>query len=132
MQRTRQRGTSLMGLLFWCVLIGGATLVVMKLFPLYNEKWKVVAAMQSVAAQPGIGEMSSFDIRKFILRNFEISDVDQFNEQNLQKVFKVLKKKDGKGRIMHFEYEIRRSFFGELDIVMKLNEEIEIPGVGVE
>jgi len=42
--RTRGRaeaGASLSGLLFWAVVVGAAALTVMKLFPLYNEKWKV-------------------------------------------------------------------------------------------
>jgi hypothetical protein len=124
----RQRGTSLIGLLFWCALIGGAALVAMKLFPIYNEKWKAVAAMKSVANQPGIADMSPSDIRKFILKNFEISDLDTFDERNLPQAFKVLRSKTGGGRVMQFAYEIRRPFFGELDLVMKMNESINIPG----
>jgi len=84
--------------------------------------------MNAVAAQPGIAEMSAYDIRKFVLRNFEISDVDQFNERNLPKVLRIERDPQTKGRFMHFAYEIRRPFFGELDIVLKLDEKLPIPG----
>jgi len=127
-----QAGVSLRGLLFWAVLLGAAALTLMKLFPLYNEKWKVVAAMNSVAAQPGISEMGAYEIRKFILRNFEISDLDHFDERNLAKALTVERDPQTKGRLMHFAYEIRRPFFGELDLVLRLDEKLAIPGKVVE
>jgi len=127
-----QKGVSLIGLLFWAVVLGAATLVVMKLFPLYNEKWKVTAAMHSVAAQPGIGEMSVYDVRKYVLRNFEISDLREFDERNIVKALTVERDEATKARVMRFAYEIRRPFFGELDIVLKLDERLPIPGKGLD
>jgi hypothetical protein len=130
--RRRQAGVSLQGMMFWAVIVGAAALTLMKLFPLYNEKWKVVAAMNSVAAQPGIAEMSTRDIHKFVLRNFEISDLDLFDQRNLPKALKVERDPETKGRFMHFAYEIRRPFFGELDIVLKLDEKLPIPGKSLD
>jgi hypothetical protein len=127
-----QRGASLLGLLFWAVVVGAAALVVMKLFPLYNERWKVVAAMHAVAAQPGVAEMSVHDIRKFVLRNFEISELRHFDDRNLPKALTVERDEASKGRVMHFAYEIRRPFFGDLDIVLKLDERMPLPGKGLD
>ena len=127
-----QGGTSLVGLLFWAVVVGGAAVVLMKLFPLYNEKWKVVATMHAVAGMPGISEMSVYDIRKYTLRNFEISDLDHFDDRNIAKALNVERDEVTKGRVMRFAYEIRRPFFGELDIVLKLDERLPIPGKALE
>jgi len=127
-----QGGTSLIGLLFWAMLIGGAALTLMKLFPLYNEKWKVVAAMHAVANMPGISEMSIHEIHKYTLRNFEISALDHFDNRNIAKALTVERDEVSKGRVMRFAYEIRRPFFGELDIVLKLDERLPIAGKALD
>ena len=47
----RQKGFSLLELLFWAVVIGGASLVGMKTFPVYNEYWTVKRSMDKIVAQ---------------------------------------------------------------------------------
>lgn len=131
LSRHRQGGLTLISLLFFAVLIGFTALVVMKLFPLYNERFKVVAAMKAVAGMPNIRDQSTQDIKKFILRNFEVSDVDRFSEQNIGKVLKVTRKPSGGGRVLNMTYEIRGPLFADLDIVMNFNQSIDIAGAGL-
>ena len=52
----KQRGLTLWGLLMGGALLGFAALTLMKLFPLYNESFKVHAAMQAVAGMQEIGQ----------------------------------------------------------------------------
>ncbi|MCG3202468.1 MAG: hypothetical protein NFCOHLIN_02351 [Gammaproteobacteria bacterium] len=124
----RQRGLSLWELLFYGVLIGVSALVVIKLLPLYMEKFKVEKAMQSIATQPDIRTLEESDMKNRLLRHFEIEDVDKFSRQeDLKKIFTVTKNKDNEGRTMSMKYEIRAPFLGALDVVLKVDKQIAIP-----
>ncbi len=128
----KQRGLTLWGLLMGGALLAFASLTLMKLFPLYNQSFKVRAAMQAVAGMPEIGQKGVQEIRGLIERNFEVSDVDTITDRDLQKYLKVVANPDGKGRIMTMIYEDRGPLYGDLDVVLKFNESIAIPGMGIE
>lgn len=128
----KQRGLTLWGLLIGGALLAFAALTLMKLFPLYNQSFKVRAAMQAVAGMPEIGQKGVQEIRGLIERNFEVSDVDKITGRDLQQDLKVVANPDGKGRIMSMTYEDRGPLYGDLDVVLKFNESIAIPGMGIE
>ncbi len=128
----KQRGLTLWGLLMGGALLAFAALTLMKLFPLYNQSFKVRAAMEAVAGMPDIGQKGVQEIRGLIMRNFDVSDVDKITDSALQKDLKVAGNPDGKGRTMTMTYERRGPLFGDLDIVLKFNESIAIPGTGIE
>jgi hypothetical protein len=51
--RQRQRGVTLIGLLFWAVLIGFVALVGMRVFPTLTEYWTIQRAVNKVAQEGG-------------------------------------------------------------------------------
>ncbi|MCC6202142.1 MAG: DUF4845 domain-containing protein [Gammaproteobacteria bacterium] len=117
------------GLLYGCVVVGFAAIVVMRLFPLYNEKFKVDAALEHVTGQPSIGSQSGTDITKLLLKDFEVSDMDRFDTaQALGKVMKIETLANGAGRRLRMAYEIRGPLFGPLDIILKYERQIEFAG----
>ncbi|MFO1435484.1 MAG: hypothetical protein U1F34_03640 [Gammaproteobacteria bacterium] len=59
----RQRGLSIWELLFFSILVGATAIVVIKLLPLYMEKFKVVKAMKSIAEEP---EARNFDDQEIV------------------------------------------------------------------
>jgi len=128
----KQRGLTLWGLLMGGALLAFAALTLMKLFPLYNQSFKVRAAMQAVAGMPEIGQKGVQEIRGLVMRNFDVSDVDTITDGDLQKYLKVVANPDGKGRIMTMTYEDRGPLYGDLDVVLKFNESTAIPGMGIE
>jgi hypothetical protein len=112
------------------MLIGGIALIGMKLFPLYNEKMKVDFALEKVAGTPGAARLSKREAIKQILKQFEVSDVDRFEPKTLSKVLKIEKKKHSTARIISMAYEIRGPLFGDLDVVLKYNNALELSGSG--
>lgn len=119
---SRQAGITLTGFAFTAVFVIAAALLVMKLWPLYNERFKVMSAMASIAERPDIAQQSTYDIRKLMLRNFEVQDVDEFNERNIGKHLSVQRVQGGGSREMRFRYERRAPLFGDLDVVLKFDE----------
>lgn len=46
--RHRQRGITLIGLLFWAIVIGFGALIVMRVFPTVNEYWTIKRAVNKI------------------------------------------------------------------------------------
>ena len=125
-----QRGVTLSGLIYSCIIIGFVALVAMKLFPLYNEKMKVDFALEKVANTAGSGDQSKMELVKAIMRQFEVSDVDRWGTQEFAKLLKVKKEKDKKNKTMMLDYEVRGPLFGELDVVLKYSNSLELKPSG--
>jgi hypothetical protein len=134
MDRTlsRQRGLTFFRLLLTCATIGIIALIGMRLFPLFNESLKVSSAMESIAGRADISKKSSREITTLILRNFEVSDVDQFTEANIQKHLKISRDEGGKSRTMNMAYESRVPLFGNLDLILNYNHSVTLQGSGLE
>ena len=126
-RRYRQRGVSLSGLIFWCVLLGTVALIGMKLFPLYNEKMKVDFAFEKALSEPGIGNATKSDIVQSIMKQFEVSDVDRWSTVEFSKLLLLEPPRDGKGRLLSLYYEIRGPLCCNLDIVLNYEKEAELP-----
>ena len=124
--RQRQSGLSFFGMVIVCAVLGFAALVVMKLFPLYNEKFKMIQSMEAVAGEADVRNGSLYDIKRMLMRNFDVQDIDQFNMQNIGSVLSVTKNSDGT-RTMNINYEIRGPLFGELDVILKFDHSVTIP-----
>jgi hypothetical protein len=127
-----QRGFTLIGFLVVCVLVGFAALVVMRLFPLYNESFKVRAALEAIASQPDIAQKTAHEIRTLVMRNFEVSDVDRFTYAMLKNVLSVKRDPSGRQRVVRMAYEAPGPLFGNLDVVLKIDESITIAGAATE
>lgn len=124
----RQRGLSIWELLFYSVLIGIAALVIIKIFPLYMEKFKVVKSMKEISLALDARQIDEREIKVRLLKHFEIEDVDRFERpDDLKKVLTVTKNKDNANRTMSMIYEIRAPFVADLDLVLKVNEQMGLP-----
>jgi hypothetical protein len=131
LNRNKQKGITFLGFLIACAVVGSFAYLAMRFWPLLNEKLKVDQAMESVAARPDISKLNKAGIGKYILRSFEVDDVDQFSTmRDMQDVFSVQKIKGQKKRMMTMAYEIRRPLISNLDVVMNYNKTIEIDGTG--
>jgi len=123
----RQRGVALGGLITWCVIIGFGAILVMRFWPLINQKMKVDVAMKQMAEREDIGRMTTKEIYDAILRNFEVQDVDQFNRKNIKNALSVDRAQDGKSRLAVMQYEIRGPLFSDFDIVLNYRNEKTLP-----
>ncbi len=126
----RQRGITLSGLIYTCIILGIVALIGMKLFPLYNEKMKVDMALDKVAADPAVGRMNKTEIVREIMKNFEVSDVDRWTTQEFARTLQVLPKKGEDKRTVLLEYEIRGELCCNLDVVLNYSKSLDIAGGG--
>jgi len=122
----QQRGITLTGLIMAAALLFFVALTGMKLFPLYNELFKVKSAIKSAANQPGVSSKSEAEIRKLLLRSFEVQDVDTFTDTTIKKLAHVEKDKKSGNRYILIKYEKRGVLFGNLDAVLTIDERLDL------
>ncbi|MGD9602130.1 MAG: DUF4845 domain-containing protein [Gammaproteobacteria bacterium] len=128
----RQQGITLTGLIFAAVLVGGAAVLAMRLFPLYNEKMKIDLALDKVASDPAIGDQTKTGIVTAVMKQFEVSDVDRWSTVEFTRLLDVSRDPETKHRVMSLEYEIRNELCCDLDIVLNYFWSRELPDGSVE
>ncbi len=111
----RQRGMTFLGWVFTLGLIGSVALLVMKLFPMYMESFKVDAALESLVEEPNIAHQSRSQIYAGFVRRMDIEDVKRFNERNVRSYVTI--EKTGPNVTITVEYQAKADLFRELSLV---------------
>jgi hypothetical protein len=75
--------------------------------------------------------MTTADIRRAMMKHFEINDTNRFTDANLKDYLTVARSEDGKKRTMKMTYEARGPLVYDLDVILKFDKTIEIPGGSV-
>ncbi|TVP83474.1 MAG: DUF4845 domain-containing protein [Thioalkalivibrio sp.] len=108
--------------------IGGFTVIILILFAVlvanffltigkdYIQYWTVRAIVTDVAATPGAADRTPQQIWNDINRRLAINSIyDNVERENISFA------EDGGGRYMLLDYEVRRTFFANLDLVAQFN-----------
>ena len=129
--RNKQYGIGFLG---WSSILGVLAfflLIILRIYPLYNEKFVVITSMHSVANKPDAAKMSTKDVRKFFLRNMEISsNTVRFTDKSVKKLVKVITDKKTKKKYIHVAYEGRNIFLKDLQFLIIFDHKIELGGSG--
>lgn len=129
--RNKQYGIGFLG---WCsilAILAFFLLIGLRIFPLYNEKLTVISSMKSVANKPNAAEMSTKEVRKFFLRNMQISsNTVRFTDSSVKKLVKVITDKKTKKKYIHVAYEGRNKFIKDIEFLIVFDHQIELGGSG--
>lgn len=129
--RNKQYGIGFLG---WSSILGVLAfflLIILRIYPLYNEKFVVITSMHSVANKPDAAKMSTKDVRKFFLRNMEISsNTVRFTDKSVKKLVRVITDKKTKKKYIHVAYEGRNIFLKDLQFLIIFDHKIELGGSG--
>lgn len=98
----KQKGISLIGFILVMVLVAILSLLVMKLFPAYNDNLKISQALQGLHETPGLRNATKKEIIDAMNKRLYINYGDKVVDIN--KTLKV-KQKDGK-RFVNVDYEV--------------------------
>ena len=106
--RHRQRGLSLIGLLFYGMVIGMVAVVGMKVFPTYME----FLAIQRAVDKSAIGNTTPVDVQKAFDRYAAIDDIASITGKDLDVV------KNGDKVVVSFGYEKRIPLVGPASLLL--------------
>ena len=120
---SRQQGMSFYGVLFVLIVIGFCATVAVKIGPVYMDNKVVVRALEDIKntyAGADVQELTDTAIKGKVSNYFQVNMVDPEIEKNV----KVTRVKDKV--ILSIDYEIRKNFMGNLDVVIVFNNEVEL------
>jgi hypothetical protein len=117
-----QQGLTFISLVALVALIAFGALLVLKLYPPYYGYFKVASAMNSLKQEPGSADMTDADIKKHLLRRFQIDDVDEVTGKD------IVIQKTVSGREVSIAYEVRVAIVGNLDAVASFSKTVDMGG----
>jgi hypothetical protein len=92
-------------------VVGSFLYIAMKLFPMYQEFYGVKSAAKSLAGEVGIANEQPAQIKDKLFKRFNIGYVNSVKPEHV-KIDTA-----GNGKVMHINYEVRVTMFGNLDAV---------------
>ena len=127
----KQDGLTFIGLCFILAFIAILVTFTLRVFPLYNEKFQVISAMNSVASRPDADSMSLTDIRKYFLRNIQVTNIERFSDENVKDYVNIIKPaKRGEPKLLHVQYQATNKLVADLQLLLIFDEKMPLRGPG--
>ena len=95
-----------------CGVIGFCMLMVFRIAPIYMADATVAAALKGIEQEPGVAQLSPYEIRNRLQRRFDVNDIDI-------KTSDVQIKKDSRTLEVSLKYETRKPLLANLDVVAR-------------
>lgn len=118
--KRKQNGMTAIGWMLVIGLIVFFAILAMRTFPIYMEGFKVRGSLESLKGQPGITKKSKAEIIRLLFNRFDIEDIENVSREDI-----FIEKNNGVLTVT-IDYEIRKPIMGNMDIVGKFYEEIEV------
>ncbi|NIM26730.1 MAG: DUF4845 domain-containing protein [Gammaproteobacteria bacterium] len=120
--RKRQRGLSFLGLVALVAILGFASVIGLKLIPIYMDSWKIDKIMNTVISDPDVDQQSRNDVVQSMLKRLDIDAVDAVNYSNYKESMRVTKEKN-KTQI-HIFYRVETPLIGNLYLVAEFDKNV--------
>ncbi len=117
----QQRGVTGITMVLIVALVAFFSLLAIRLFPVYLEHFKVVSHLENLASEEGVSDLSDKEIRKTLLKRFDIDDVENVRAEDI-----FIEHPDRNTTIVAIEYEVRTPAFGNVDMVVSFIDEVEV------
>lgn len=115
----RQRGLTLMSILFILGLIGFFVLLTLKIVPIYLDHGKVTSALEGLKATPDLASKTEFEIRDSLNKRFGINYVYDVKQDNIKVI------KHGNYVKVDIEYETVVNLVGNLSALAEFHDTVE-------
>ena len=118
----KPHGMTLMSFVMVLVVVGFFALVAMKLFPMYSEYFNLKGVMEEYAAQPNSASIPPAQMHTDLNRRFGIAYVDSVEKEHIKII------REGGVSKLNIAYEVRVPLFGNLDVVGKFDNTVDLAG----
>lgn len=127
----KQSGLTFLGLVFILGTLAMVVLFVLRLFPLYNEKFQIEAALQSVISQPDVATMSVADVRRAFMRSLAVTNITRF-DGTLNDHMDLVKAARGQPPMLHLHYQATNKLFADIQLLLEFDKQLPLDGSAVE
>lgn len=121
MDSSKQNGFTLVGLILVLALIGVITLSILKVFPVYMEHLAVKTAIEAIESDPSTKQLTAKQIRALFSKKLDMNQVTSVSAKNVKINRSV------SDITMKVEYEVRKDYIGNVDIILSFSDQMEVP-----
>ena len=123
----RQTGLTMIGLIFILAFIAIVVLFVLRAFPLYNEKFQVISAMNSAATQ-ATGGNTDKEVAQLFLKSLQAAtNIQRFNDRNLKEYVEVLKPESkGEPKQLRVHFQASNTLYQDLNLMLIFDQKVPI------
>lgn len=127
----QQSGLTFIGLCFILSFIAIVVLFVLRLFPLYNEKFQIEAAMQTVVSQPDAAKKNATEVRNAFMRALAVTNINRFTTKNIKDLVNVVKaEKSGQPPLLHVKYQATNKLFADVQLLLTFDKKVPLGSSG--
>ncbi|BAU48228.1 membrane protein [Sulfurifustis variabilis] len=119
--RAGQKGMTLWGTSFVLAVLGIAVFLILKLFPVYMQDFKVDKALQGVVDEPGAGAMTKPEVVEALYKRFIVDDIEHVKPEQHLTV-----EQNGKNKIYRLEYEAVVPLFHNVSALIEFQHMQEV------
>jgi len=120
MNSSKQQGLTFIGLIFVLALIGMIVLSALKVVPIYMEHFAVQTSVESIIDDPKLKSLTVREIKILLHKKLNINGVTSVNSGDA----KI--RKSGGEIAFSLEYEVRKDYIGNIDIVLSFSDEFNV------
>ena len=122
---SKQKGLTLVSWLMLMALIGFIVLIVLRMFPIYTNHFKIEDVLHSLADETNLYNLPREELLSIIDRKLNINMASGFRHEH----FTITLKENG-NKVMAIKYEDRRNITGNIDVIVSFDESIIVPRNG--
>ncbi len=113
-------GLTGLGFLFILLIFGFFVTLALSLFPIYLEYYNVTTSLQSLKDEKPSELSQRRNIIKLLRSRLDINDVTHVSNENISII------KNVNSTTVTIDYEVRRAFLGNVDVIVKFNDSVEL------
>ena len=117
----KQQGVTVITVAMGLVLLAFFVLIAVTVWPVYMENFNVNSHLNRLAEDSQAKSMTREEIYKTLEKRFSIDDVKSVTRQDI-----TITGQPGEGYEVSVEYEVRKEFMANVDLVLYFNKTIRI------
>jgi len=121
--KNKQKGLTAISLLFIVVIFTFVVLSLLKIIPIYFDSFKVNDVVSTMKDERGLGDRSNNEIAAMIIKRLKLNQVSGISKND------VYIEKAKNTVFIDIEYEVRKSMFGNLDVVISFKKSVEASAI---
>jgi len=118
---SKQNGVTMITIVLGLVLLAFFVLTAVTLWPVYMEYYSVSSHMNRLAEDPQAKSMTKAEIYKTLEKRFGIDDIKSVKREDI-----AISGDSGQGYDVEVNYEVRKEFLGNVDLVIYFDKTIQI------
>lgn len=119
--RAGQKGMTLWSTTFVLGVLAIAVFLILKLFPVYMQDFKVRKALQGIAAQPGAGALSKPEIVEALYKRFMVDDIEHVRPEQHLTI-----EQSGRKKVYRLNYEAVVPLFHNVSALIEFQHAQEV------